>query len=73
MYAPPFWVAQISYMSVFPFLTKSITTKVEVRKEKHSFIQGVTDVEAEINFEPPWDRGMISEAALLELGLLQME
>jgi len=39
-------------------------------KEKLSFIQGVTDVEVEITFEPPWDRGMISDAALLELGLL---
>lgn len=39
-------------------------------KEKLSFIRGVTEVDVEITFEPPWDRGMISEAALLELGLL---
>ena len=42
---------------------------VEV-KEQLSLITGVTDAEVEITFEPPWDRSMISEAALLELGLL---
>ena len=39
-------------------------------KEKLSYIRGVTEVDVEITFEPPWDRGMISDAALLELGLL---
>ncbi len=39
-------------------------------KEKLSMITGVTDAEVEITFDPPWDRSMISEAALLELGLL---
>lgn len=39
-------------------------------KDKLSLITGVSSVEVEITFDPPWDRGMISEAALLELGLL---
>lgn len=39
-------------------------------KEKLEFITGVNHVEVEITFDPPWDRNMISEAALLELGLL---
>ena len=39
--------------------------QIEVRK-----VEGVNDVTVEIVFEPPWDKDMISEAALLELGLL---
>lgn len=31
---------------------------------------GVTDVNIEIVFDPPWDRSRMSEEALLELGLL---
>ena len=33
-------------------------------------VDGVKDVKVELVFEPPWDKDMISEAALLELGLL---
>lgn len=33
-------------------------------------VDGVKDVKVELTFEPPWDKDMISEAALLELGLL---
>lgn len=33
-------------------------------------VEGVKDVKVELVFEPPWDKDMISEAALLELGLL---
>jgi len=33
-------------------------------------VDGVTDVKVELVFDPPWDKDMISEAALLELGLL---
>ncbi len=33
-------------------------------------VDGLNDVNVEIVFEPPWDKDMISEAALLELGLL---
>ena len=39
-------------------------------KEKVQSIQGLNNVEIEITFEPPWDKDMMSEAALLELGLL---
>lgn len=31
---------------------------------------GVTDVAIELVFEPAWDRSMMSEAAMLELGML---
>ena len=33
-------------------------------------VEGVTDVKVDLVFDPPWDKDMISEAALLELGLL---
>ena len=39
-------------------------------KEKVQSIEGLNNVEVEITFEPPWDKDMMSEAALLELGLL---
>ena len=38
-------------------------------KEKVQSIEGLNNVEVEITFEPPWDKDMMSEAALLELGL----
>ena len=33
-------------------------------------VEGVKDVKIDLVFDPPWDKDMISEAALLELGLL---
>lgn len=36
----------------------------EVRK-----VNGVTDVNVILTFDPPWDKSMMSEEALLELGL----
>ena len=33
-------------------------------------VKGVAKVEVTLTFEPEWDRSMISEEALLELGLL---
>lgn len=41
---------------------------VEV-KEKTEAIAGVRSVFINLTFEPPWDRSMMSEAALVELGL----
>ena len=39
-------------------------------KEEISYLTGVTGVDLEITFEPPWDQEMITEEARLELGLL---
>ena len=39
-------------------------------KEEVSYLNGVTESEVEITFEPPWDEDMITEEAKLELGLL---
>ncbi|MDR2885855.1 MAG: iron-sulfur cluster assembly protein [Rikenellaceae bacterium] len=33
-------------------------------------VAGVSEVNVILTFDPPWDRSMISEEALLELGLL---
>jgi probable FeS assembly SUF system protein SufT len=33
-------------------------------------VPGVTDVQVEVVWEPPWNQGMISESARLELGLM---
>lgn len=33
-------------------------------------VKGVTSVNVILTFDPPWDRSMISEETLLELGLL---
>lgn len=33
-------------------------------------VEGVGDVNVELVFDPPWDQSRISEAALLDLGLL---
>jgi len=33
-------------------------------------VPGVTDVQVEVVWEPPWNQGMITEAARLELGLM---
>ena len=45
------------------------TLPVEV-EEKVAGIKGVTSAKVEIVFEPPWDKDMMSEEALLELGML---
>jgi FeS assembly SUF system protein len=39
-------------------------------KEKIQSIEGVKDVEINLVFDPPWDQSMMSEEALLELGML---
>jgi FeS assembly SUF system protein len=33
-------------------------------------VEGVGEVKVDLTFDPPWDKDMLSEAALLELGLL---
>lgn len=41
------------------------TVNDEVKK-----VKGVTDVEVILTFDPPWDRDMMSDEALLELGMI---
>ena len=39
-------------------------------KQKIDSLDGVTESDVEITFEPPWDEEMMSDEARLELGLL---
>ncbi|HEX2395784.1 MAG TPA: SUF system Fe-S cluster assembly protein [Bacteroidales bacterium] len=39
-------------------------------KEKVSALPGVSDVEINLVFDPPWNQSMMSEEALFELGML---
>lgn len=39
-------------------------------KERVSHVQGVKDVKVEVVWDPPWNPGLMSEAARLELGML---
>jgi FeS assembly SUF system protein len=39
-------------------------------QEAVKLVEGVGNVQVELTFEPPWDKDMLSESALLELGLL---
>ncbi|MCD4737151.1 MAG: DUF59 domain-containing protein [Bacteroidales bacterium] len=38
--------------------------------QKAREVDGLSDVEVELTFEPPWDQSMLSETAKLELGFL---
>lgn len=42
---------------------------VEV-KERVSNLDGIHEVRVEVTFEPPWDKDMMSEAAMIELGFI---
>jgi metal-sulfur cluster biosynthetic enzyme len=39
-------------------------------KQKVEAIEGVKSAAINLTFDPPWDKEMMSEAALLDLGLL---
>ncbi|MCU4156343.1 DUF59 domain-containing protein [Carboxylicivirga sp. A043] len=39
-------------------------------QEKVASIDGITSVDLNLTFDPPWTKDMLSEEALLELGLL---
>lgn len=39
-------------------------------KEEISFLKGVTEVDVEITFDPPWSQDLMTEEAKLELGML---
>ncbi len=39
-------------------------------KQHITYIKGINDLNINLVFEPPWDRAMMSDEALLELGML---
>ena len=48
-------------------VAESLPNEVEQKVKR---IEGVSGAKVEITFEPPWDRSMMSEAAMLELGFM---
>ena len=48
-------------------VAESLPLEVE---EKVKSVEGVVEGKVELTFEPPWDKDMMSEAALLELGFM---
>ncbi len=42
---------------------------IEVRDTVKT-IEGVSDVEIDLTFDPPWNKDMMSDAAMLDMGLL---
>lgn len=67
-------VLENNYVKVLMTLTapscpaaQSLPVEVD---QKIRTIDGVSDVEVTITWDPPWDKSMMSEAAQLELGFL---
>ncbi|MET3731433.1 iron-sulfur cluster assembly protein [Moheibacter stercoris] len=48
-------------------VAESLPNEVRTKVEE---IEGITEAEVEITFDPPWDRDMMSEEAKFELGML---
>ena len=48
-------------------VAESMPQEVE---EKVRAVPGITSGKVELTFDPPWDKDMMSEAALLELGFM---
>ena len=48
-------------------VAESLPVEVE---EKVASVHGVTKAKVEITFDPPWDKSMMSEEALFELGFM---
>lgn len=48
-------------------VAESLPLEVE---EKVRSVEGVTQGKVELTFDPPWDKDMMSEAAMLELGFM---
>jgi FeS assembly SUF system protein len=63
-------VAHIEMTLTAPNCPVAESMPEEVRTRVTDEIEEIKDTIVEIVFEPPWSKDMISEAALLELGLL---
>lgn len=60
---------QISMTLTAPSCPAAQDIPVEVER-KVKEIEGVNEVHVEVVWSPPWDKSMMSEAAMLELGFL---
>ena len=63
-------VAHIEMTLTAPNCPVAESLPEEVRTRITDEVEEIKDTIVEIVFEPPWSKDMISEAALLELGLL---
>jgi len=63
-------VARIEMTLTAPNCPVAESLPEEVRTRVTDEVEGIKETIVEIVFEPPWSKDMISEAALLELGLL---
>ena len=63
-------VARIEMTLTAPNCPVAESLPEEVRSRVTEEVEEIKDTIVEIVFEPPWSKDMISEAALLELGLL---
>jgi FeS assembly SUF system protein len=63
-------VAHIEMTLTAPNCPVAESLPEEVRTRVTDEVEEIKDTLVEIVFEPPWSKDMISEAALLELGLL---
>ena len=62
-------VAEILMTLTAPNCPVAEDLPVEVH-DKVAAVEGIKDCKVTLTFEPPWDREMISETGLLELGFL---
>ncbi len=63
------FVAHIRMTLTSPNCPVAESMPIEVH-EKVKNTEGVTDAKITLTFEPPWEREMISESGMLELGFL---
>ena len=61
--------AKITMTLTAPNCPVADSLPVEV-KERVSALEGITETEVELVFDPPWDPSMLSDEAKLELGML---
>ncbi len=62
-------IAHITMTLTAPNCPVAESLPVEV-KETVSSLEGLKGCEIELTFEPPWDKDMMSEEAMLDLGFL---
>ena len=63
-------IARIEMTLTAPNCPVAESLPEEVKTRITDEVEGIKETIVEIVFEPPWSKDMISEAALLELGLL---
>ena len=60
--------AEVEMTLTAPGCGMSEILKTEV-EEKVRALPGITETDVRVVFDPPWDRSMMSEAALLQTGM----